>query len=332
MNSLAQPWFLLCLGLVPVLTFLRYHNVRKPTMRVSGTAHLRNLSPAWTLFARWMLPGLYVIGLSLLVLTLCKPQKGLSESLVKTEVVDIILLVDVSSSMKAEDFSEGRLTMNRLDSAKQVLTTFVKRREHDRIGIVAFAALPYSMSPLTLDHDWLQHRITSVSTDVLEDGTAIGSALASAVNRLRDSEATSKLVILLTDGENNAGSVTPEVAAQAAKALDIRVYTVGAGTDGWVPIPYKDRLGNVHYRKAQSRIDELTLKKIADITGASYFRARDFAGLQAIYGEIDRMEKTEIELEQYTQYEARFAPFLLIAILCLAAEKLLSYSRLGRLP
>lgn len=332
MNSLAQPWFLLLLLLVPVLSILRYYEPRKPTIRFSDVESMRRLRPAWSLFARWLLPALYVLGLSLLVITLCQPREGLNESRVKTEVVDIILLVDVSSSMKAEDFSDGRKNINRLVSAKNVITEFVEGRKHDRIGIVSFAALPYSMSPLTLDHDWLKDRVAAISTDVLEDGTAIGSALASSVNRLRDSAAATKLVVLLTDGENNAGSVSPETAAQAAKALGIKVYTVGAGTDGYVPIPFKDRFGNTHYRNAQSKIDEPTLKEIATITGGSYFRARDYEALKAIYGEIDRMEKTEIDVEQYTQYEARFTPFLVLAILLLATEKLLSLSRLGRMP
>ena len=332
MISLGQPWYLLLLGLVPVLTFLRYYDARKPTLTFSDTQPLQRMRSSWISYFSWLLPGLYVLGLSLLVITLCRPRTGLSESLVTTEIVDIILLVDVSSSMKAEDFSDGRKNINRLDSAKRVISRFVESREHDRIGIVSFAALPYSMSPLTLDHDWLQERVAAISTDVLEDGTAIGSALASAVNRLRDSAAVTKLVILLTDGENNAGSVTPETAAQAAKALGIRVYTVGAGTDGWVPIPYKDRFGTVHYRNAQSNIDETTLTAIADITGGKYFRARDYEALKSIYREIDSLEKTEIDIEQYTQYEARFAPFLLVGLLMLGAEKLLSMSRFGRFP
>lgn len=332
MNSLAQPWFLLLLLLVPVLTVLRYYEPRKPTIRFSDVESMQRIRPSWSLLARWLLPIFYVLGLSLLVITLCQPRKGLSESRVKTEVVDIILLVDVSSSMKAEDFSDGRKNINRLTSAKNVITDFVEGRQHDRIGIVSFAALPYSMSPLTLDHDWLQERVAAISTDVLEDGTAIGSALASSVNRLRDSVAKTKLVILLTDGENNAGSVSPETAAQAAKALGIKVYTVGAGTDGFVPIPYKDRFGNTHYRNAQSKIDEPTLQEIANITGGSYFRARDYKALKAIYREIDNMEKTEIDVEQYTQYETRFTLFLAMAIVFLALEKLLSFSRLGRMP
>jgi Ca-activated chloride channel family protein len=167
---------------------------------------------------------------------------------------------------------------------------------------------------------------------MLEDGTAIGTALASAVNRLRDSTAASRLVVLLTDGENNMGNISPEQAAQAAAALGIRVYTIGAGTDGWVPIPFTDRFGQVHYRRAWSEIDEPTLREIASVTGGSYFRATDHRSLKKIYEEIDRMERTEVDVEHYTQFEPRHLPFLISGLLCLGLEKLLAMSRLGRLP
>ena len=330
--GLKYPLFLLLLLLVPVVTWLRFWRKRKATYIFSDLAHFAKLRPAWTLLLQKLFPVLYGLGLACVVITLAQPREGLKESEVKTEVVDIILLVDVSSSMKAEDFSDGVERRNRLDSARDVVQEFIKNRTTDRLGLVAFAALPYSVSPLTLDHDWLIKRTEDITTDMLEDGTAIGSALASAVNRLRDSAAITKLVILLTDGENNAGSISPENAAQAANALGIKVYTVGAGTDGWVPVPFTDRFGDTHYRRTWSQIDEATLQEMARITGGSYFRATDHKSLRKIYQEIDKMERTEIDVEQYTQYEPRFVPFLLGGLILLGLEKIFTLSRFGRMP
>ena len=217
-------------------------------------------------------------------------------------------------------------------SAQEVLHTFIKRRHSDRLGLVAFAALPYSVSPLTLDHDWLRQQVDRLNTEMLEDGTAIGSALASAADRLRDSEAESKLVILLTDGENNAGSISPENAAQAAKALGIKVYTIGAGTDGYVNIPVQTFTGGIRYRKQLSHIDEATLKEIAEITDGRFFRATDARSLETTYQEIDKLEKTVIDVDNYTQYEEKFAMFVLAGIVCLGAERVLGLGRLGRSP
>ena len=332
MTDLGAPWMLLLLILVPGLVFLRYWSRRRPTIRFSDTSILRRIRPSWAVRMWGVLPLLYGLGLSLLVIALAQPRHGLHESIVRTEAVDIILLVDVSSSMRAEDFSTPGRRINRLASSQQVIETFIRRRPSDRVGLVAFAALPYSVSPLTLDHDWLLSQVERLTTDMLEDGTAIGSALASAVDRLRDSQAQSKLVILLTDGENNAGTITPANAAQAAKALGVKVYTVGAGTDGMVQIPYKSPLGQVRYRRQQSRIDETTLKEIAKITEARYFRATDLDSLEDVYKEIDELEKTEIDVEHYTQYDPRFLGLVLAGLGLLALEKLLALTRLVRAP
>jgi Ca-activated chloride channel family protein len=279
-----------------------------------------------------VLPVLYGLGLALLIVALARPQKGLSESRVKTQGVDIVLLVDVSTSMRAIDFSTSTREINRLDAAKEVIDRFVKRRENDRIGIVAFSAMPYSVAPLTLDHGWLILRMQQVETGMLEDGTAIGTAIASAVNRLRTSEAKTKLVILLTDGINNAGDLTPDNAAQAAKALGIKIYAVGAGASGIVTMPVQDPFGQTRYIRQRSDIDEAALKRIADATGGQYFRATDLDSLKRVYDEIDRMEKTEIDVEQFTRFEEKFSPFLIAGLVCLTLERLISLSRFGRLP
>lgn len=331
--SLAYPLWLLLLFLIPGLLYLRYSGRRKPAARFSDGDTLKALPVSWAVRAQPILPVLYGFGLVLLLIALARPQRGLDESRVRTEAVDIVLLVDVSTSMRAEDFATvTQQHLNRLDAAKEVIQEFVEARKNDRIGMVAFAAMPYTVSPLTLDHAWLIKRMDDLRTGMLEDGTAIGDAIASAINRLRESEAKSKVIVLLTDGMNNAGSVTPENAAQAAKALDIKLYTVGAGSTGIVRMPVQDPFGGTQYVRQRSEIDEATLIRIAKITGGMFFRAKNLKQLQEVYDEIDKMEKTEVEVEQFTRYEELFVPFVIGALLLLGLEKLLSLTRIGRWP
>lgn len=331
MISLRYPFILLLLLLLPLLWHLRYGRKRQSTVLFSDGSLLQSLPRSWAVSANRLLPYVYITGLALLVVALCRPQRGLEESLVHTEAVDIVLLVDVSTSMRALDFSTLTKQANRLDASKEVIDDFIKNRGRDRIGMVAFAALPYTIAPLTLDHAWLRQQLDRVKTGMLEDGTAIGSALASAINRLRDSEAKSKVVVLLTDGVNTAGSLSPLNAAQAAKALGIKVYTVGAGREGLVPYPVQDPFGGMRTRQMKSEIDEKTLQEIADMTEARFFRAKDAETLAEVYKEIDALEKTEIEVEQYTRFEELFQPFAIIGLLLVLAEKLLGYTRIGRL-
>jgi Ca-activated chloride channel family protein len=330
--SWSHPWLLLLLLAVPPLVFLRHARRRRAVIRFSDGEVLARLPLSWAVALHQFLPVLHAVGLVLVVVALARPQRGVAESRVKTQGVDIVLLMDVSTSMRAVDLSTGAREINRLDAAKQVIEKFIKKRGDDRIGLVAFAAQPYSAAPLTLDHGWLLSRMAQIETGMLEDGTAIGTAIASAVNRLRGSEAKSKLVVLLTDGSNNAGELTPDNAAQAAKALGIRIYTVGAGASGVVAVPTTDPFGRKVYMRQQSDIDDALLTRVATATGGRYFRAADLETLTKVYDEIDRLEKTEIEVHQYTRYEELFAPFLLAALLALGVEKLLGLTRLGRLP
>lgn len=330
--TLHYPWMLLLLLTVPGLVYLRYSPRRKPTLRFSDGDALRHLPMSWVVLVQPVLPALYSLGLVMLVVALARPQKGLEESRVRTEAVDIVLLVDVSTSMRAEDLSTPTKHFNRLDAAKTVIERFIQSRPNDRIGMVVFSAMPYTVSPLTLDHGWLIRQMQRLETGMLEDGTAVGDAMASAVNRLRGSIAKTKLVILLTDGMNNRGTLSPENAAQAAKAMDVKIYTVGAGSTGLVRVPVLDPFGGRHYIQQPSDIDEATLTRIADITGAKYFRAADMKSLEEVYRQIDQMEKTEINVDQYTYFEERFMPWLFFGMLCLGVEKLLALSRLGRLP
>ena len=330
--SFAYPWILVSLLVLPLLAFFRYLGNRHRTVYYPDGATLSCIQPSWVVRCWILLPTLFLFGTASLVVALARPRKGLEEQIVLTDAVDIILLVDVSSSMRAEDLNEPGRNRTRLEAAKAVMEEFIEKRPHDRIGLIAFAAVPYAMAPLTLDHNWLLQQVNRLDPAMLEDGTAIGSAVASAASHLRDSKATSKLVILLTDGENNAGSISPESAAQAAKTFGIKVYTIGAGTDGYVHIPFRTRFGSLAYRQMFSQIDELTLKEIARIAGARYFRARDHQTLTQVYGEIDRLEKTEIEVELYTQFEDKFMGFLGVGIVLLVMEKLLALTWLGRLP
>jgi Ca-activated chloride channel family protein len=330
--TLRYPLILLLLLVVPLLVYLRHNRRKHLPLRFSDGNAVTQLPTSWAVVFQPILPALYAIGLIALVIATARPQKGLAESRVRTEAVDIVLLVDVSTSMRAEDFTTATRTLNRLDAAKTVIERFINDRPDDRIGMVAFSAMPYTVSPLTLDHGWLIQQMQRLETGMLEDGTAVGDAIASAVNRLRDSVAKSKVVILLTDGINNRGVLSPENAAQAAKALNIKVYTVGAGSSGIVRMPVMDPFGGKQYIRQNSEVDEGTLKRIADITGAMYFRATDFKGLEEVYKQIDKMEKTEVNIDQYTYFEERFMPWLLMGLLLLGLEKVLFLTRLGRLP
>lgn len=321
-----HPLVLLLLLAVPALVWLRYARRRQAPLAFSDGAALLGLPVSPWLALRWAPPALFAAGLVFLIAAAARPQKGMSESRVETEGVDIVLVVDTSTSMRADDFSTATKRMDRLDAAKSVLAQFIQARPDDRLGIVAFAAMPYTIAPLTTDHAWLMLQMDRLQTGMLEDATAIGDAIASGVNRLRDSKAKSKIVILLTDGIHNAGRLTPPDAAQAAAALGIKVYTVGAGSD-------QPRASGIFgFVQGGQEIDEATLKKIAEITKAKYFRATDLKSLEETYKAIDEMEKTKIELDQYTRYEEKFAPFLVLGLLCLAFETLLGFTRLGRLP
>jgi Ca-activated chloride channel family protein len=331
--TLQYPWVLLLLLLVPAMLYLRGRMHRKRSVFFSDGAILTRLPKSPAVVMQPVLAVVYALGLSLLIVAAARPLKGLDDSVVRTDAVDIVLAVDVSTSMFAEDIAEQGV--NRLDAAKQVIEKFIASRTADRIAVVAFAGMPYSVAPLTLDHNWLIERIKlkEFRPGMLpEDGTAIGSALASAINRLRDSEAKSKVIVLLTDGVNNAGSLSPENAAQAAKAVGIRVYTVGAGTGGIVRVPIDDPLFGRRYTQENLPIDEATLKRIAEITDAEYFRATNMRELQKVYQQIDELEKTAIEVEQFTRFEEAFSPFLAAAMILLALERLLSLTRFGRLP
>jgi len=235
--------------------------------------------------------------------------------------------------MMAEDYTIGSSRVNRIDAVKRVTQQFIEARPNDRIGIIAFAGRPYLVSPLTLDHEWLIRNLDRVQLGLVEDGTAIGSALASAVSRLKDRDSKTKLIVLLTDGANNAGKVLPLTSAEAAKALGMKIYTVGAGSDGPVPVPVgKDMFGKTVYRKMVFDFDEKLLDQIAKIGDGKYFRAADTDTMDKTFREIDRMEKTKIEVEKSADYRDLFPLFLALGVILLGAEAVLSQTLWRRLP
>ena len=245
---------------------------------------------------------------------------------------EIVIAIDVSGSMRALDFELDGKQVDRLTAVRSVVMDFVEARQGDRIGLLAFAGRPYLVSPLTLDHDWLLQNLERLQIGLVEDGTAIGSALAAGTNRLRDREAKSRIVILLTDGVNNAGKISPLMAAEAARALGLKAYTILAGTGGEVPIPVTDRFGRQRVVTARVDVDEGTLAEVAKLTGGRFFRATDTDSLAQIYEEIDAMEKTTAKLEKFERYRELYPWLVLAALGLLALELLLSETRLRRLP
>ncbi len=330
--SFANPWLLLLLLLIPPVAFLRGRFGGTAGVSFPSTSSLLKLGQRRRSRAGAFLASLAYLALALLIIAFARPQLGREVTRVQASGVDIMLVLDVSRSMLAEDFTIGARRANRLEATKQVTENFIRERPNDRIGIIAFAGRPYLVSPLTLDHDWLIRNLERLRIGLVEDGTAIGSAIASAANRLKDKEAKTKLIVLLTDGDNNAGKVTPVTAAEAAQALGIRIYTIGAGTEGEAPFPFTDPFGRTVYRNVPVEFDETTLEKIAEITNGRFFRATDTQSLKTIFNEIDKLEKSKVEIEKIAQYRDLFAWFLMAGVACLALELLLSQTLWRRLP
>ncbi len=330
--TFALPWALLLLLLIPVLAWLKGRFGGTPGVIFSSTATLRSIGVRRRSRAGDLLTALALAAFAAFVIAFARPQLGKTITRTQASGIDIMLALDVSGSMQAEDFSIGGRRANRLEAVKQVAQKFIEQRPNDRIGIVAFAGRPYLVSPLTLDHDWLIQNLDRVRLGMVEDGTAIGSALAAAEGRLKDKQAKTKIIVLLTDGDNTAGKVLPLTAAEAAKALGIRIYTIGAGTRGMAPFPVQDPFGRTFYQNMPVQIDEATLKKIAEISKGEYFRATDTQSLEEIFGEIDKLEKTKIEVEKIAQYRDLFPWFLVAGVSFLVLEIAASQTIWRRLP
>jgi Ca-activated chloride channel family protein len=268
----------------------------------------------------------------LMIGALARPQAPIADSKIETEGVDIVLALDVSTSMLAEDFFWGQQRRSRLEVVKEVVKDFIAQRSSDRLSLAVFAARPYVACPLTFDHGWLLESLGRVKSGMVEDGTAIGSGLAASLNRLRGSKAKSRIVVLLTDGRNNAGKIAPLTAAEAAAALKVKVYTIGVGSQGEAPYPVTDLFGNTVYQYVRIDLDEDLLKKIAQTTGAQYFRAADTGSLQKVYAEIDKLEKTPLEDKGYREHRELFAFFLIPGLVLLALEAVLSQTVFRKIP
>jgi Ca-activated chloride channel homolog len=279
--------------------------------------------------ARHVVFVLRLLALAFFILALARPRLENQKQNVFAEGIDIVMCIDLSSSMLAEDFDPK----NRIEAAKSVAADFIRQRVSDRIGLVVFAGRSYTQCPPTLDYPLLQAMMSTLQAGSMqEDGTAIGMAIATATNRLRDSKAKSRIIVLLTDGQNNAGEIDPVTAADLAAALGIKIYTVGAGSRGYANYPIIDPMFGKRYQRMKVDVDDETLSKIASKTGGKYFRATDLETLKDTYQEIDRLEKTKVETEVYTEYKEEFATFLVPAVLFLLLEVLLANTRFRKVP
>ena len=324
----AHPYWLLLLVLVPLAGFWSWQSMRKrPGMRFSTTAAARQAGPSIRVRLRFLPTVLRVAGLTLAIVALARPQDRNVIREQYAEGVDIMMVLDTSTSMRAEDF-----TPNRFVAAKNVGSDFIAGRTSDRVGLIVFAANAYTQAPLTLDYDFLQSMLSEVEVGVIEDGTAIGTALAMAVNRLKDTEAKSKVVILLTDGQNNRGELSPETAAEVAKTLGVRIYAIGVGQHGEAPFVVDHPFAGRQRRMVPVEIDEEMLQAVADMTGGQYFRATNNRALRDIYDEIGELERTKIEERSYMDYEEQYATFLFPGLLLLMIEVLLSTTLFRRFP
>lgn len=321
------PHWLWLLCLLPVLYWWqrRRQERREPVMQLSTIPKglYRSWKIRWRPITRWM----RLISLAFLIIALARPGSSFETSRTVGEGIDIVLCLDVSGSMLAQDFRP-----NRLEAAKEVAKRFVASRPADRLGLVVFSGESFTQCPLTTDHRMVTRQIESIRSGILEDGTAIGSGMVTSLDRLRSSLTRSKVLILLTDGENNGGLIDPLTAREMAKTLGIRIYTIGVGSAGIAPTPVQQPDGSVRMQQEQVNIDEALLTSIASETGGRYFRARDNEGLQQIYQEIDRLEKSKTEIEKTVRFTDRFNPFALLALFFLLAEVLLIYTVFRTFP
>ena len=326
---LADLGYLLLLVFIPLFVWwTAFHRRKAGSIRYSDLGSIKRVKGKRAVRYRKILIFLRGLALSLMVVALARPQAGRKGEEILTGGIDIVLAIDVSSSMRAEDFKPN----NRLWVAKEVAKDFIRGRKNDRIGLVIFAGKGFTQCPLTLDYGVLLEFVDKLEIGMIEDGTAIGMGLATAINRLRESQAKSKVVILLTDGRNNRGEIDPLTAAKAAQPLGIKIYTVGAGKRGSAPYPIEDPFFGKRYVKLPVEIDEETLGEVARTTGGRYFRATDAQKLSEIYKEISQMETTKIKTREYMEYSERFGRFLFPAFLFLMIEIVLSNTRFRKIP
>ena len=332
MIQFLQPGWLWLLLLLPLIALWRGRRGTVAAVEFSSAETARQVArETRSRVGRW-LPLLPLLALGLFVVALARLQFGRATTEVNASGIDMMLAIDVSGSMQSLDFKVNGEPVDRVGVVKSVVSKFIDERPNDRLGLVEFAGAPYLVSPLTLDHDWLQQNLERVKVGGIEDGTAIGSAIAMCANRLRNEPSKSKVIVLLTDGENNMGKVSPLMAAEAAKALGIKVYTIGAGVRGEAPMPVKDQFGNTRMVMVKSDVDEDTLGKIAQETGGQFFRATDTDSLKHIYAQIDQLEKTTHTVKKFEHHSELFAWALFPGLLVLGSALGLEQTRFRRLP
>lgn len=302
-------WAFLVLPVFIALYLYRFFTKKSASLTFSSISYFKGISGNWKAHLHWFTFTLFLAGISCLILALARPQNKLTTIERNAEGIDIVMVLDMSSSMKAED-----LKPNRFEAAREVAKAFVDKRLSDRIGLVTFAMKSFTVVPPTLDYRLLKQLIDEVEMGVIEDGTAIGMGIATAINRLKDSETQSKIIIVLTDGQNNAGEIDPVTAADLAVTYGIKIYTIGAGTRGTAPYPVQDPIFGRRYQNIQVNIDEEMLTSVADLTGGKYYRATDTNQLIQIYDEIDLLEKSKVEEIIYTDYEDIYTNYLGLSI------------------
>jgi Ca-activated chloride channel family protein len=326
--SFASPAFLWLLLLVPPLVYwyMRRHGAATADVRYSTLRAFAGVKPTWKERFRHVPFGLRMVTVALLIVALARPQSVSQGENIHTEGIDIVLLLDISTSMLAEDFQP-----NRVEAAKEVAQKFVDGRLNDRIGLVIFAGQSFTQCPMTLDYRVLKNLLRQIKPGMVEDGTALGMGIAQGVNRIKESTAKSKVMILLTDGVNNRGEIDPLTAAQLAQTFGIRIYTIGVGTIGEAPYPVQTPFG-IRYQNVPVDVDEKSLKAIADMTGGEYFRATTNRALERIYADIDKLEKTRIEVRSYRSYAELFYGWAGFALMLLVLEAIISRTYLRKHP
>ncbi len=326
--TFANKAFLFLLILIPAAIAAYIWVIRKRQTQIlfSSFYNFQNYKPSTRQRLKHLPFILWLISATAIIVALARPQSSSGGQNVKTEGIDIVMALDISASMLAEDFKP-----NRIEAAKRVAEDFIDGRPNDRIGLIIFSGESFTQCPLTTDHSVLKNLFAGIQSGTLADGTAIGEGLATAVNRIKDSKSKSKVIILLTDGVNNIGEISPETAGEIAKTFGIRVYTIGVGTQGTAPYPVRTPFG-IQYQNMEVQIDEVVLKRIADETGGKYFRATNNSKLKEIYGDIDRMEKTKIAVTEFHHKYEKFYPLVALAILCLIGERISRYTFLRTLP
>lgn len=326
------PWIIFAVGLALII-FMIYYRIKTGRAKTASIKYSdlrivrRSVKTGRTRF-RFILPLFRIIAVMLFIVAFARPQAGTTDQDITSEGIDIMLALDVSGSMKAEDFKPR----NRLYVAKEEIKKFVEKRVSDRIGLIVFSKSSFTQCPLTLDYGVLLNFLDQVRFGMIEDGTAIGMALANCINRLRDTESKSKIIVLLTDGVNNAGQIDPLTAATIAKTMGVKIYTIGVGKPGNAMYPVDDPIFGKRYVYQPNEIDEETLKEIAAKTGGQYFRARSEKELEDVYNEIDSLEKTEVEVKEYTRYRELFPGFVFAGLLFLLLEVVMGQTIFRKIP